>query len=98
MGNLAILLAELLHGLIALLQLLVLIQVVLSWMAVGLPLNPLTRLFHTVVEALYRPIRSVVPTTMGGVDFAPMIALGLLYLVDTTLVSAMLSTGYRWSR
>ena len=98
MGALVILLAELLHGLVLLLQLLVLIQVVLSWMAVGLPLNPITRLFYTLLEFIYRPIRSVVPTTMGGVDFTPMIALGLLYLIDSTLVSALFSSGYRWSR
>ena len=98
MGTLTILIAELLHGLILSLQLLVLIQVVLSWMAVGLPLNPLTRLFYRVVENFYRPIRAVVPTTLGCVDFTPMIALGLLYLLDATLVSALFTTGYRWSQ
>ena len=71
MGAILIFFANLLHGAISLLQLMILVQVVLSWMAVGLPLNPITRLMYSILETLYRPIRSVVPTALGGVDFTP---------------------------
>lgn len=97
MGSLIILVANLLHGAIVLLEIMILIQVVLSWLAVGVPLNPITRIMYSLVEAMYRPIRGVIPTAMGGVDFTPMIALAGLYLLDTTIVASLMATGYRWA-
>ena len=98
MGEVVVLIAKLLHGVIVLLQLLIFVHVIVSWMAIDVPLNEVTRFLYAVVEVFYRPIRAVIPTALGGVDFTPMIALAALYLLDATLVSTLLSYGYRWPR
>ena len=77
------------------LQLMIIIQVVMTWFGGGLPLNRLTRLLYAITEALYRPLRAFIPTTMGGLDLAPLAALAILYLVDRVLVSSIIQLGYR---
>lgn len=94
-GNLLIVLGQLTGFAIEILQLLIIIQVILSWVNVSLPLNRVTRLFYAVTEAIYRPIRVVIPTLFGGLDFAPLAALAGLYFVDRWLVSFIIQLGYR---
>ena len=98
MGEIIIVIAKLMHAIIMGLQLLIFVHVVLSWMAYDVPLNQVTRFLYAIVEKIYQPIRSILPTAMGGVDFTPMIALLALYVLDVTLVSTLLSSGYRWPR
>ncbi len=98
MGEIIIVIAKLMHAIIMGLQLLIFVHVVLSWMAYDVPLNQVTRFLYAMVEKIYQPIRSLLPTAMGGVDFTPMIALLALYVLDVTLVSTLLSSGYRWPR
>ena len=98
MGEIIIVIARLMHAIIMGLQLLIFVHVVLSWMAYDVPLNQVTRFLYAIVEKIYQPIRSILPTAMGGVDFTPMIALLALYVLDVTLVSTLLSSGYRWPR
>lgn len=98
MGELIIVIAKLLHAVIVLVQLLIFMHVVLSWTAFDVPLNEVTRFLYALVERIYQPIRAIVPTAMGGVDFTPMIALMALYFLDVTFVSFLLSSGYRWPR
>ena len=98
MGEMIIIIAKLMHAIIMGLQLLIFVHVVLSWMAYDVPLNQVTRFLYAMVEKIYQPIRSILPTAMGGVDFTPMIALLALYVLDVTLVSTLLSSGYRWPR
>ena len=98
MGEIIIVISKLLHAIIMLLQLLIFVHVVLSWTAMSVPLNAVTRYLYALVEMIYRPIRAVIPTALGGVDFTPMIALLALYVLDVTVVSFLLSSGYRWPR
>ena len=95
MGNLVILLGRLLHLLIQIVELLIILQVVLSWTGIRLPLNSLTRRYYALMEALYRPVRNMIPTVTGSLDFTPLIVLVGLYLVDRWLVSAIIQFGYR---
>lgn len=59
--------------------------VVISWLRVArvrVPYgNPLIRAIEGAAEAMLRPIRRAVPVTGGGLDFSPMIALMLLYIL-----------------
>lgn len=98
MGEIIIVIAKLMHAIIMMVQLLIFAHVVLSWMAFDVPLNQVTRFLYAIVETIYQPIRSLLPTALGGVDFTPMIALLALYVLDVTLVSTLLSSGYRWPR
>ena len=98
MGEIIVVIAKLMHAIIMALQLLIFVHVVLSWMALDVPLNQVTRFLYAIVETIYQPIRKLLPTAVGGVDFTPMIALLALYVLDVTLVSTLLSSGYRWPR
>ncbi len=63
----------------------ILASIVLSWLrlfGVRIPYgNPVVRAIEDTTEALLRPIRRAVPTTGGGFDFAPMVALIILYII-----------------
>lgn len=94
-GDLIVLLGRFIRLLIQILELLIILQVVLSWTGIRLPLNRLTRSFYVLTDALYRPIRNVIPTVAGSLDFTPLIVLVGLYLIDRWLVSAIIQFGYR---
>ncbi len=96
-GNLLVALGRLASLAIGALELLIIAQVILSWLSVDLPLNRITRLFYALTEAIYRPIWSVVPVMLGGLDFSPLIALVGLYMIDRWLVSSIIRLGYQLS-
>lgn len=98
LGNLLIVLGQLTRLAIWILELLIIIRVLMSWVGVNLPLNRLTRLFYAVTEALYRPVRAVLPVLFGGWDLTPLFALAGLYVIDRWLVSAIIRAGYQLLR
>jgi YggT family protein len=61
------------------------IQTVLSW-AGNSHGNPLADILHSLTEPLLRPVRQFVPV-VGMMDFAPMVAMLLLYMVLIVLQS-----------
>ena len=93
-GNLFITLGQLARLTISVLELLIILQVVLSWLGARLPLNQLSRLFYAATEALYRPVRALIPTRFGNLDIAPLIVLAGLFLLDSWLVGSLIHWGY----
>lgn len=53
--------------------------VIFSWIQPG-TFNPLSLILHQITEPLMAPVRKIIPAT-GGIDWAPMVVLLLLYLV-----------------
>ena len=98
MGHMLIFLGQFARIVVEVLELLILVQVVLSWLGIGLPLNRVTGLFYAITEAFYRPVRAILPTRFGGLDFTPLIVLLGLFLIDRWLISAILQSGYRMAR
>jgi YggT family protein len=68
-----------------LLQLLVLARVVLSWVPVY-RYHPVGRFIYNATEPMLRPLRSVVRVGGGGIDFAPLILLLLLWAAPRIIV------------
>ena len=65
---------------------------ILSWLFVFNVINhhndmvrQLVRGLNTVTEPLYRPIRRILPD-FGGLDFAPMIVLLIIYILQRILL------------
>ena len=58
------------------------VMVVISWINPG-AYNPLTVIIHQLTNPLMTQIRNVIPPT-GGLDWSPMVALLLLYLLFGT--------------
>lgn len=98
LGNLLVALGQLTRLAVEILELLIILRVLMSWVRVNPPLNRLTHLFYAVTEALYRPVRAVMPVLLGGMDFTPFFALAGLYAIDRLLVSSIIRLGYQLAR
>ena len=63
----------------------ILASVVISWLRVArvrVPYgHPVVRAIDGAAEAMLRPIRRAFPAAAGGLDFSPMVALLLLYIL-----------------
>ena len=84
--------ANLIHLIFRLLQLLVFARVIISWIPAA-RYHPVVRFIYNVTEPMLRPFRAVVRVGPGGVDFSPMILRVVLFVVEQLIVS--LVTGAR---
>ena len=69
--------------LIVLLIMLIFITSLLSWVQPD-PRNPMVRLLHAIVDPVLHPIRVLLPSSMG-MDFSPMVAILILYVLQSLL-------------
>ena len=60
-------------------QLVLLARVLISWVQVD-PYHPVVQVLYQLTEPVLRPIRNVLPQTMG-MDFSPVVAMILIQLV-----------------
>ena len=77
--------------LLGVLGLVILVQVILSWLIVFNVINThndfvrqFIRALDTITEPLYRPIRKVLPD-FGGIDFSPLVLLLAIAIVSRLL-------------
>ncbi len=88
MGNFVGMLAEILGWALQLLQLVILVNAVMSWFQPR-PSHPILDLVENISNVLCNPVRRVFPTAFGGFDFAPLVVLlviqffGMGFLVPT---------------
>ena len=71
-----------------LLQILIIIRVVLSWIPHD-PYNQLIQLLDQVTDVVLKPIREILPVQSAGVDFSPIVAFFLLGFVKKFLLMAV---------
>ncbi|MFB3880544.1 MAG: YggT family protein [Armatimonadota bacterium] len=68
----------------------ILVSVVVSWLRaanVRVPYsNPVLRAIEELAELMLRPIRNNLPTSGGGLDFSPVVALIILQVLRTIVV------------
>ena len=82
------LLSKLISTTFDIIQLLIIIHVVLSWIPHN-PYNQWIRILNDVAEAILKPIREVIPITYLGIDFSPVIAFILLGFLKKVLLAAV---------
>lgn len=68
-----------------LLILALIIRAVLSWFSGVYALQPVARFFNRITDPLIEPIRRRLPS-VGGIDFSPLVALVLIWLVENLLL------------
>jgi YggT family protein len=66
--------------LLRILQFLIFVRVVMSWVVSPASRNPLVEFVRAVTDPILRPIQSVLPN-MGPIDLSPMVAIFLIYLL-----------------
>lgn len=70
------------------LLLVILLNAVLTWFRLD-PSNPVLQLLERVSDWVCNPIRRLFPTTMSGIDFAPMIAMVALLFLQRIIVPSL---------
>lgn len=79
-GNFVGMLAALLGWVLQALQLVLLVNALLSWFQPR-PSHPILDVLDHISDFVCRPVRRMFPTAMGGIDFAPLIVLLIIQFV-----------------
>ena len=80
------LLFSIINNVFNLLQLLIMIRVVLSWIDHD-PYNQFIKLLYSITDTILEPIRELIPLQTLGFDFTPMVAFVLLGFIKNILLS-----------
>ena len=94
LGNLIGAVATVLDVVLNALGIILIVNALLSWVRPD-PANPIVRFLDQVSDAVCDPIRRVVPTVVGGLDLAPMIALGVVWLLQQLVVMPLHELAFR---
>jgi YggT family protein len=87
-GNLVQAIALVLDVVLQTLLLVVLINALLSWVRPD-PSNPIVMFLERVSDLVCDPIRRLIPTNVSGIDFAPFVAMLVIWFVKMFLVSTL---------
>jgi YggT family protein len=86
-------LAQILDVVIYAYMLVVIARALLSWVNPD-PYNPIVRFLVNVTEPVLYRIRRTIPTTIGGMDFAPLLLILALYFLKGFLVPVLARLAY----
>lgn len=87
-GNLLRAFAWVLEVLLNGLTLIILVNALLSWVRPD-PSNPLVQFLDRVSDLVCNPLRRLFPTVLGGIDFAPFIAMIVLMFLNMFVVGTL---------
>lgn len=74
------------HSLLTIYIWVVIIGALLSWVRPD-PYNPIVQFISRVTEPAYRVVRKIMPTFFNGIDFAPIIIIVILNIIDILLIN-----------
>jgi YggT family protein len=63
-------------------------RAVVSWVNAD-PYNPIVRILYEATEPLLGRIRRVLPMSMGGIDFSPMVLIMIIMFLQSFLVPTL---------
>jgi YggT family protein len=93
-GNLLDALASVLNVVLSALLFVVFVNALLSWVRPD-PSNPIVMTLERISDLVCGPIRRLFPTVMGGIDFAPFIAMLAIWFLQMFLVGTLHSMALR---
>ena len=76
------------HSLLTIYMWVIIIAALLSWVRPD-PYNPIVQFLARITEPAYRLVRRLMPTTLNGIDFAPLIIIVALQVVDVILITLL---------
>lgn len=86
-SNFMMAIAQLLDFILSVYTWIVLGRVIVSWVNAD-PYNPIVRFIFEATEPILSRIRRLLPLSMGGIDFSPMIlVLGIVFLQSFLITS-----------
>ena len=93
-GNLLNAIAVILGFLLQTLMIIILINALLSWVRPD-PSNPIVMFLDRVSDLVCNPVRRLFPTAYSGIDFAPFLAMLVLWLLQLFLVGTLRDVALR---
>jgi YggT family protein len=87
-GDLLAAVAGILHFVLQALLLVVLVNALLSWVRPD-PHNPIVMFLERLSNLVCDPVRRLFPTVFSGIDFAPFIAMLVIWFVDMFAVATL---------
>ena len=93
-GNLLRAIATILDIVINGLLIVVFVNALLSWVRPD-PSNPVVQFLDHVSDLICAPIRRLFPTALGGIDFAPFIAMLALVFIKMFVVDSLRGLAFR---
>jgi YggT family protein len=93
-GNFLGALANVLDVVLQALLVVILINAVLSWVRPD-PRNPIVMTLDRISDFVCDPIRRLLPTVFGGIDFAPFIAMLVIWFLQQFLVGTLKGVAIR---
>ncbi len=88
LGNLLNAAAGVLDVLLSALLIVIIVNALLSWVRPD-PHNPIVQLLERVSDLVCAPIRRLIPTTVGAIDLAPLIACLLIFFTRMFVVETL---------
>lgn len=85
LGTLLGAVASILSLLLNLYILVIVVDTLLSWVRPD-PYSPIVQVLHRLTNPVYAKIRSMFPTNIKGIDFAPLILAVFLKFIDLSIV------------
>ncbi|MBQ3674810.1 MAG: YggT family protein [Campylobacter sp.] len=83
----------LLHLAIRIAVLVIFIACIISFLPIN-PYNKFVRFFRNLTEPLFNSVRKIIPTNVGMFDFAPLIILFILMLLDNLILRLMYANSF----
>ncbi len=93
LGNLIIVIGNILDIALTVYSFIVIASALVSWVNPD-PYNPIVRFLYRVTEPILRPIRKLLPFRLP-VDISPLILLLLIYFIQKFLILSLIELGYR---
>jgi len=87
-ANLLTAIAAVLDVVLQTVLLIVFVNAILSWVRPD-PYNPIVVFLERVSDVVCSPVRRLIPTALGGIDFAPFVAMLLLWFLRMFLVGTL---------
>jgi YggT family protein len=77
-----------LHSLLTIYIWVIIIAALLSWVRPD-PYNPIVQFLTRITEPAYFFVRRLMPTTFNGIDFAPLVIIIGLQVIDVILINLL---------
>ena len=82
-------LANVLHYVLFFYMWIIIARAVLSWVSPD-PYNPIVRFIYKVTEPVMYQVRSSLPVSFGGIDFAPVVVILAIYFLQVFVVNSLM--------
>ncbi len=71
-----------------LLQMLIMIRVLLSWIPHD-PYNQFIRILYVLTDLILKPLQQILPLQSAGIDFSPMVAFVIIGFIKNLVLSVI---------